>query len=298
MTEDFYRWYIGDLSLTTLETVQRESGRFNEWELLHGSDLNLKESYGYRDRGDILKQDELMLEAVAQRSIIVEARRPASVGRSVLWHDALNMADVLTLLSLARARYYSAFARERKLGNSYSISWGLMTRGSALNWDIVPISNLGKFISEALAFIEENSNWLKESGFDPSIYWFIQALISSNIAPSILEMGLYWVALETIAGTYIDASGLGITYKKDRVKRFISDKGYGDGVWSFLDEVIDDWYEVRNDLFHEGRQNLPRELLITRRQQVRDFTSLVLVEMLQDQGEERRQEIAKRIKSY
>ena len=296
MSEDFYRWYIGDLSLTTLETVQRESGRFSEWELSQGLGFNLKQSYGHKE--GYLRQHELMLEAVAQRSIIAEARRPASVRPSVLWHDALNMADVLTLLSLARARYYSAFARERNLANNYSISWGLITRENALNWDVVPITNLGKFISQALGFIEENRNWLKESGFDPSIYWFAQAQISFNIAPSILEMGLYWVSLETLAGTYIDANGLGLTNKKDRVKRFVSDRGYSGGAWSFLDDVINDWYEVRCDLFHEGRQNLPRELLITRRQQVRDFTSLVLIEMLQQQGEERRKEIAKRMQSY
>jgi hypothetical protein len=298
MSEDFYRWYIGYISLTTLHTVQRESGRFNEWDLLVGSDFNLKESYGHRDRGDIPKQDELMLEAIAQRSIIAETRQPESVKPSVFWGNALNMADVLTLLSLARARYYSAFARERKRGASYGINWGVIHRDIAGTWDIVTISNLGQFISEALAFVETNPDWLEESGFIPSIYWFAQAQISYHTAPSILEMGLYWVALETLAGTYIDARGLGITNKKDRVKKFISDKGYSDDVWSFLDKVIDDWYEVRNDLFHEGKQDLPVELLIKRRQQVRDFTSLVLVEMLQNQGEGRRKEIAKRIQSY
>ena len=296
MSEDFVRCYIGYISLTTLKVIQQESSRLNEWNLSQGSDFNLKESYGYRE--GIWKRDELMLDAIAQRCIIAETRQPDSVKPSIFWNNALNIADVLTLLSLAHARYYSAFAIERKKGEQYSISWGLITREISLNWDIVSTSNLGKFISEALTFIEQNPKWLEESGFTPSIYWFTQAQISFNTAPSVLEMGLYWVTLEILAGTYIDAKGLGITYKKDKVKRFISDKGYSDDVWSFLDKVIDDWYEVRNDIFHEGKQNLPVKLLIKRRQQVRDFTSLVLVEMLQNQGEGRRKEIAKRIQSY
>lgn len=296
MSEDFYRWYIGYINLSTFERVQRESGKFNEWGLSQGSGFNIKESYGYRE--GIQKQDELMLEAIAQRSIIAETRQPESVKQSVFWNDALNLADVITLLSLARARYYSAFARERNLGEKYSISWGLIPRDIAGNWDIITISNLGKFISEALTFVERNPNWLEESGFTPSLYWFIQAQISYNTAPSILEMGLYWVSMETIAGTYIEVNRLGITNKKERVKRFISDKGYSGDVWSFLDEVIDDWYLVRNDLFHEGKQNLSLALLSRRRQQIRDFTSLVLVEMLQPQGEERRKEIATRMQNY
>ena len=172
MSEDFYRWYIGYINLVTLERVQRESGRFNEWNLSQGSVFKLKESYGYKD---IPKKDELMLEAIAQSSIIAETRQPEIVKSSVFWNDALSLADVLTLLALARARYYSAFARERNLGESYSISWGLIPRDIAGNWDIVSISNLGKFISEALAFVEKNPNWLEESGFVPSLYWFTQA---------------------------------------------------------------------------------------------------------------------------
>lgn len=117
-------------------------------------------------------------------------------------------------------------------------------------------------------------------------------------APSVLEMALYWVSVEAIAGTYIDSNILGITNKKERVKRFINDKGYTDGVWSFLDEVIDDWYVIRNDLFHEGKQNLPVELLIKRRQQVRELTSLVFVEMLQKQEDARKNEIATRMQNY
>ena len=296
MSEDFVRCYIGYIHFEMLRNIQQESGKFNEWELIRSSDFSLKKSYGYRD--GIHKQDELMLDAIAQRSIIAETRQPKSVKTSIFWNNALSIADVLTLLSLARARYYSAFAIERNLGENYSISWGLIPRDIAGNWDIVSISNFGKFISEALTFIEKNPNWLEESGFVPSLYWFTQAQISYNTAPSILEMGLYWVSMETVAGTYIKANKLGIRSKKKIVKRFISDKGYSGGVWSFLDEVIDDWYLVRNDLFHEGKQKLSLALLSRRRQQVRDFTSLVLVEMLQPQGEERRKLIAERMQSY
>ncbi|GAF71206.1 unnamed protein product [marine sediment metagenome] len=296
MSGVFVRCYIGDIHFEMLQNIQRESGKFNEWELIRSSDFDLKNSYGHRK--DILKQDELMLEAIAQRSIIAEIREPKSVNPSIFWNNGLSIADVLTLLSLARARYYSTFAIERNLGKNYSISWGLIPRDIAGNWDIVPISKFGKFISEALTFIEKYPNWLEESGFFPSIYWFTQAQISCNIAPSILEMGLYWVSIETLANVYLDSIGLKIRYKKEQVKRFILDRGYSGSMWDFLDEVIDDWYEVRNNLFHEGKQEQSVPLLSRRRQQIRDFTSLVLVEMLEPQGEERRKEIAKRMQSY
>ncbi len=111
MSEDFIRCYIDYISLNTLKLVQRESGRFNEWELSQGSDFNLKESYGYKD--GIWKRDELMLDAIAQRSIVAETRQPESVKPSIFWKNALSIADVMTLLSLARARYYSALAIEK-----------------------------------------------------------------------------------------------------------------------------------------------------------------------------------------
>ena len=146
MSEDFFRWYIGYIDLSTLQTIQRDSGRFNEWDLSQGSGFNLEESYGYID---IPRRDKSMLEAIAQRTIIAEARQPEDVKRSLFWNDALGLADVITLLSLARARYYSAFARERKMKNEYGISWGVIPRDIEGTWDIVSIGNLGNFISES-----------------------------------------------------------------------------------------------------------------------------------------------------
>jgi len=295
MGEDFIRCYIGDISLITLKGVQEKSGKFDEWELMDGTKFDHKQSYGYRS---ILERDESLLEALAKRCVIAETRQPESVKPSILWTNALNIADVLTLLSLARARYYLTSAVEKNLGPKYSISWGLMAIEIAGNWDIVSISNLGRFISEALTFIENNPSWLEESGFIPSIYWYEQAQRSYLTAPSVLEMALYWVSIEIIAGTYIDSQGLDVTNKKERIKRFITDRGYTGSTWDFLEEVIEDWYKTRNALFHEGRQSLPIDVLTKRRQQVRDFTSLVLVEMLQQQDEARKREIATQVQNY
>ena len=295
MGEDFIRCYIGDMSLITLKVVQRESGKFDEWELMDGTKFDHKQSYGYKS---ILKRDESLLEALAKRSVIAETRQPASVKPSILWNNALNIADVIALLSLARARYYSTLAVEKNQGPRYSISWGLMAREIAGNWDIVSISNLGVFISEALTFIENNPSWLDESGFAPSIYWYKQAQMSYLTAPSVLEMALYWVSIEIIAGTYIDSQGLDVTNKKERVKRFIADRGYTGSTWDFLEEVIDDWYQTRCILFHEGKESLHINVLTKRRQQVRDFTSLVFVEMLQQQDEARKKQIAARMQNY
>lgn len=295
MSEDFVRCYIGDISFFTLRNVQRESGELEEWELMQGSEFSHKQSYGYKQ---IFKRDELLLEALAKRSVIAESRQPEIIKPSLLWSNALNIADVLTLLSIARARYYPTQAVERNSGQHYSIGWGLLAREVTGNWDVVPISNLGPFVSRALAFIEQSPSWLEDTGFVPSIYWYTQAQVSYLTAPSVLEMALCWVSIETLAGTYVDSKGLGITNKKERVKRFISDRGYSGSDWNFLGEVIDDWYETRNALFHEGKQTLSADVLTTRRQQVRDFLSLVLVEMLQQQDQASKKEIATRMQSY
>lgn len=295
MSEDFIRYYIGDIHFSMLETIQRESGKFNEWELIQGSEFDYKQSYGYEET---FIQDELLLEALAKRSVITETRQPKSVKASILWANASNIADVLTMLSLARTSYNSTLAFEKKLGTSHSIGWGLIPRDVAGNWNTVSISNIGRFISEALTFLENNPSWLEDSGFIPSFYWYTQAQISYLTAPSILEMGLYWVSIETLAGTYIDSHGLGITNKKERVKRFIDDRGYSGSVWDFLGEVINDWYTVRKDLFHEGKQKLTTGLLSKRRQQIRDFMSLVFVEMLQEQDEASKNQIATRMQNY
>lgn len=295
MGEDFVRCYIGDISLITLKTVQKESGKFDEWELMDGTKFDLKKSYGYIS---ILERDESLLESLAKRSVIAETRQPASVKPSILWNNALNIADVLTLLGLARARYQPTLAVEKHLEPEYSISWGLVKAVFPGQSDIVSISNFGKFIHEALTFIENNPSWLKESGFIPSIYWHEQAQVSSRTAPSVLEMALYWVSIEIMAGAYINSKGLKIRNKKERVKRFINDRGYNGSTWDFLEEIIDDWYTTRNALFHEGKEPLSIDILTKRRQQVCDFMSLVLVEMLQKQDEARKKQIATQIQKY
>ena len=78
---------------------------------MQGSEFNHKESYGYKE---ILDRDELLLQAIAKRSVIAENRQPSGVKPSFIWNNALIIADVLTLLSVARARYYSCLAVESK----------------------------------------------------------------------------------------------------------------------------------------------------------------------------------------
>ena len=66
----------------------------------------------------------------------------------------------------------------------------------------------------------------------------------------------------------------------------------------YSEEAIDDWYSARNYLFHEGKEKLLEELLTKRGKQIRDFTSLVFVEMLQQQDEANKKRIAARIQKY
>lgn len=295
MSDDFIRCYISDIKFEDLKAIQRESGKFDEWELMRGSEFDYKKSYNYQG---VYERDESLLEAIAKRSVIAETRQPENVRQSIIGKNALNIADVITLLSLARARYYSTLPVEKSLGEKHSIGWGVISREDAGNHDIVTIRNLGGFVFEALTFIESNPTWLTESGFIPSIYWYTQAQVSYSTAPTILEIGLYWVSLEILAKIYNDKNGLGIKCKKELVKHFIKDRGYVGSNWDFLGNFIDDWYKTRNSVFHEGSEPFSLDVVSTLRQQVRDFTSLVFVEMLQRQDALRIGEIAKRIRDY
>ncbi len=295
MSDDFIRCYISDIKFEILKAIQRESGKFDEWELMRGSEFKYTKSYNYQG---VFERDESLLEAIAKRSVIAETRQPGNVKQSIIWEKALNIADVITLLSLARARYYSTLPVEKSLGGTCSISWGVISREGAGNQDIVTIRNLGGFVSEALTFIESNPTWLTESGFIPGIYWYEQAQMNYFTAPTILVIGLYWVSLEILAKAYIDTKGWHLPRKRDRVKCFIDYRGYTGGTWAFLDKAIDDWYEIRNGVFHEGSEALPLGDISTLHQQIRDFASLVFVEMLQRQDALRIGEIAKRIRDY
>jgi hypothetical protein len=296
MSGDFVGCYIAaNISLSTLRGVLQKSGKFDDWELIQGSDFKLKESYGYQER---FEKYELLLEALAKRSVIAENKQLDKSKPSLIWNNALLIADVLTLLSIARAKYYHTILVERQLADKYTLSFGVMTSDMSGNRDIVPLSNLGQFVSEALTLIEHNRNWLKESGFLPSIYWYEQAQQSHGTAPSILEMALYWVSIEILATSHAHEHGSGIKSKKERVKHFIEDKGYADSIWGFIEEVVDDWYKARCSAFHEGKEPLDVKVLKTRRQQARDFVSLVLVEMLQKQEVTTIEQIVSRMQSY
>jgi len=295
VTELFVRCYISNISLSTLRSVQRESGKFDEWELFQGSKFDRKQHYGYKKH---LDRDELLLDVLAKRSVIAEAKQPERVKPSLIWKKVLNFADVITLLSLARACHYPTLAVERGKENGYSIAWGVMTREEAGNRGIVLISNLGKFISEALTYIENNSSWLIESGFNPSIFWYQQAQQAYSTAPTIMEIALYWVSLEIVASIYVKNSKINTSGKEQKVRRFLKDRGYTGQQWRFLSKVIRDCYAIRNNAFHEGIGTLPSEVMLTRRGQIRELVSLVLVEMLQQQEEARKTEIAVKMQSY
>ncbi len=296
MGKEFIRYYIGNMSLYTFEKVQKESRKFDNWTLISGTDFKYRDSYGYQQ---VVGTHEEWIELIRKYSVVAENRQPEKVEPSFLWHNAPLLADVLTLLSLARAELYPVLIIERNLGGEYNLTRGMWYRETSGNRDIMPISNLGQFISEALTFIEQNPSWLKNSGFDPSIHWHRLALQAYRTSPSILEMALYWISLEILASTYVEKKALDIEHKKERVKRFIADKDYSGSEWNFLDGIIDDWYKVRNNAFHEGKDpGLPVDVLKARRQQARDFTSLVLVELLQPQEDRRRLEIAERMQSY
>lgn len=297
MGEDFVRYYIGNISSNTLRIVMQKSGKFDEWQLIDGSKFELEKSYGY-EHNSVRDGDKALIKALAKRCVIAENRNPKGVQPSIIWNNSLVITDILTFLSLARAKNYPILIVEKNLGDQYTVGFGVTTLATD-NKDIVSFGNLSQFISKSLTLIERNPDWLKDSGFDPSIFWYTQAQQSVVGTPSILKMALYWVSIEILASIHLKNKGLCIRGKEQRVRKFIKDKGYTGTEWRFLSRVIEDWYMIRSSAFHEGKDpELPVDVLKARRQQVRDFVSLVLVEMLEDQGQERKIETARRMQSY
>ena len=62
--------------------------------------------------------------------------------------------------------------------------------------------------------------------------------------------------------------------------------------------MIEDVYNVRNSVFHEGSDTLTSDERGIRRQQIRDLVSLIMVEMLQSLSAPEKQMIAIRMQNY
>ncbi|MFC2050739.1 hypothetical protein ACFLTN_06140 [Chloroflexota bacterium] len=298
MSNNYVRCYIGNVLLDTLQQVQKQTGCLDEWQLFDASVFDHKTSYGYEPE---LTIDEALIEAVAKRcSIIAETKQPEKSPPSLIWKDALLIVDVLTLLSLAHARHCIALLVEKQLEHSPSLSPVIIPPTTTDSSEIVSFSDLSKFVSAGLGLFKGNRTSLEDNGFIPSIYWYHQSQQALGMAPSVLAMALYWVSLEIVATAYIRINGIAVSHKIDIAKTFIHDKGYSGTAWNFLNSVVDDWYSIRNFLFHEGKESpaLDKHKRGVLLQQVRDFMSLVLVEMLQDQGETRRKQVADQISKY
>lgn len=297
MSGDFIRCYIGDISIITLQSVLKECNRFNEWELIPSSEFNREKSYGYKEISD--KDEQLIRAYIKYSSVVAETKQPDLSKPSLIWNNGLLIADVLALLSIAHCKDYQAFLVEKHLKDKYSWGFGRVSHVIEGSRNIVRIDRLEHFISNSLDFIEQNPNWMKETGFIPSIYWFIQALQTSMKAPTILEVALYWVSLEIVASMYLRKNTISIKGKEQRVTRYIKDMGYTGQEWRFLSRVIEDCYQIRNSAFHEGVEpDLAEGARWNRRRQIRELASLVLTEMLENQGQEQRSRIAKRMQNY
>ena len=297
MSEDFIRCFIGDISITELQSVLQECGRFSEWELIPSLNFSHENSYGYKELSD---GDEQLIKAYIKRSsVIAETKRPDLSKPSLIWNNGLLIVDVLALLSIAECKDYQALVVLKNLGDTYSYSLGRIPYVIEGKRSIVRIDKIEHFISNSLDFIEQNPDRMRETGFIPSIYWFIQALQTSMKAPTILEVALYWVSLEIIASTYLRNNSISIRGKEQKVRRFIKDRGYTGQEWRFLSRVIGDCYQIRSSALHEGVEpDFPQGVMWNRRKQIRELASLVLTEMLENQGQEQRSKIAKRMQSY
>ncbi|MDD4876192.1 MAG: hypothetical protein PHQ86_03560 [Dehalococcoidales bacterium] len=74
MSEDFIRYYIGDISIYILRSVLQGCDRFSEWELIPNSEFNHENSYGYTIISD--KNEQLLQGYIKHSPFIAETKRP------------------------------------------------------------------------------------------------------------------------------------------------------------------------------------------------------------------------------
>lgn len=305
MTEElFIRYYINEIPYSRAERLHDIISKlpsFKDWQWISANKFDYKKSHGYFPGLD----EEI--ECIRKKcSAIIEHHNPTLViGSSLIWNTgrgspATIIDDLLTLFSIAQSKYINARVVESLLpGNQLDITHRPIAPLSSHNQVIFDVE-LETFIAESLVRLQDY-NWIQESGFKPAIYWYRQAQQSFRASMFSLELSLYWIVLEILAEAYVQKNGLTrtIRYKKDRVKGFLASQRLQDGHWGFIDTIIDDCYEIRCASFHEGKlPKWPTERFEQRWRQFVEFVSFVLANLLQEQSEENRKQIALRISQY
>jgi hypothetical protein len=296
MTKDFIRCYIGNISYDNMRLVMQEVGGYEDWKLTPKSDFREKKSLILRYGNT---RDKLLFRSLLDCStIIIETDRPESTKSSLICKDGLLLDDLLTLLSIAQFRYIPALVVERMI-YAYNYEFEVYLYNTLDTKNTLPISKTGQFISTAINMVSKDPSWLGSSGFQTGIHWYTLACKTLGIMPTVLNVALYWIGLEVVASKFLQKNTIHVRGKEHTVRRFARERGYTGEKWRFLSKAIRDWYEIRNKAFHEGQElGLSSEMIMARGKQINDFLSLVLIEMVQEQDCEWKEQVAAYIASY
>ena len=294
MVEAFLRYYVLHLPHHQWQSLFEEVPDLKDWKLIQGWKFNYEQSYGYEPGTNIHE----VAYAKRKCDAVIEHHQPQQVsGSSQIWTGELRLPttfldDILVLLSIACSRHVHALSREYFHASGGSIR----TYPSSPETDsqpVIPDNQLSRFLVEALKRLH-TKGWDRTTGFLPAIHWYYQAHITVGSGPSILELAMYWITLEVLAR----ARGFQ-GHKKAMVSKMLAVQHFAGGDWVFLSKALSDWYKARNTAFHEGEQpSWTTGQLAGRLKQVREFTSLVLADLLVPQSAAWKGKVASRIQGY
>lgn len=298
----FVRYYISSprYSLTQrLRAFLVDSSFVSGWVWIPVAQFDYEHSYGYLPGTNKLEVEYILRHCVA----VLEHRDiDSTLGTSRLWKDprATIVDDILLLTSIAKCEYIFARAQEILHANGeLELIQRPIAPPSDLN-GILPDDELGSFAVDSLTRIGQQ-NWKETTGFVPAVHWYSQAQRLHHAGEFALELSVYWIVLEVLARAHVGGQRLAskLKNKLKRVEAFVSSRGFDRDSWAFLQGVLKDCYSVRCAAFHEGK--LPqwsRHEFEKRWRQLAEFTSLVLVDLLQPQSNARKNDVAQRLSSY
>lgn len=238
------------------------------------------------------------LEGMTQRSLTPSQLWPQTPRAATTLVD-----DILVLASILSCQPILAVAVEwEKGGRSGYTTYASGPEHSIFCRLVYRWSEVADSFPPALRLLGDD-DWKQSTGFDPAVYWYVQAQRLLWCAPSVTEIAVYWVCLEILGRAFNDSLPQGHKIAgrgahMERVVRMLDSRGYDVGDTNWLKPAIKDWYDFRNKAFHEGSApNLSDEASAQRRFQIGGFVSLVFADMLGLISEQRKTRVFCRLAS-
>ncbi len=282
----FIRYYLRNSTPLLWEKLKTAIPELGEWTITSSSDFLYKESYEFSDLPGSETGHQRVKYALEHSEVILECHDPSLLSPSSLFTDdkALTSSfvdDLLALLSVARGTMVHFVLREYSNGSN-TINWSAISPfPDDIGISVIGSTKVPQFVGEALKMICDR-NRLPASGLYTAIPWHGIALRTVGREPTVFTLALYWVCLEALANARNE------TGKKHRMAlRLLQSLGMTGEDWDNLQELVKDWYEVRNFAFHEGRQpEWPISKFILRLKQIRQVTAIAICHLLVPYGPE------------